>query len=331
MIPGLMLKVQRRAGDGLGSEFHGDVGGADFCHSLNDHIAGEFGAVAFAAEMAQIEVTQFGGHDFLRGIGGIGVGEMTVAAGDALLETPRAAGILQEFQVVVGLQDEDVGGANAFQRQLGGMAQISQKADVAARRVQEKTDGIRGVVRDAEGVNDDVADFKAAAGGEDSTIKLGLELPFDAVLGGTVAVDGNLQLGAEGGESVDMVGVLVGDEDAREAFRRAANGGQALADLTQAEPGIDENAGFGRLQVGTITAGAAAKNRELNGHSITVVGGVRRGNIFPEGEGFGAGTSAGVRWLICCCKGRLSTVGCGNLAGRFQLKAKITPNSCLSY
>ena len=46
--------------------------------------------------------------------------------------------------------------------------------------------------------------------------------------------------------------MFVGDEDARERFRGAGDGGQALADLAPAKAGVDQQAGFTRFQVGAI-------------------------------------------------------------------------------
>ena len=63
-----------------------------------------------------------------------------------------------------------------------------------------------------------------------------------------------------------MVGMFVGDEDAGEIFRRAANRGKSLADLTPAEARIDEDAGFVGFHVGAIAGRTAAENGEANSH-----------------------------------------------------------------
>lgn len=320
-----MFERERGAGECLGGELHGNMRGTDFRQPLADHLLGEFRAVAFPAEMAKVDVAQVGRHDFLCGIGGVGVGQMAVPAGDALLEAPRASGILQHLQIMVRFQNEDVGGADAFQGEFGRMAKVSQKADLARRGAEQKTNGIRGIVRNAESVHHDIANFKTAAGAEDAAIELGFKLPFNAFLGRTVTVDGNLQLRTKRRKPIDMVGVLVGDQDARESFRGAANGCQTLADLTQTEAGIDENAGFGGLQVGTITAGAAAENRELNGHSLTVVAGVVRGNIFCGKLAWRVEKSGRLSAWFSIIKRRLSALGFRNSSNAVRMKAKIRP------
>lgn len=111
---------------------------------------------------------------------------------------------------------------------------------------------------DGEGVDADFAQFKRGTGDEHAAIEFGRELAFDGFAGVAVAVDGDVELGGDGGETLNMIAVLVGDEDAGEAFRSAADGGEALTDLTPAEAGIDEQTRLTRLQIGTIATGTAA-------------------------------------------------------------------------
>ena len=60
--------------------------------------------------------------------------------------------------------------------------------------------------------------------------------------------------------------MLVRDQDALQILRRAADPGQTLADLTQAEPRVDQHAGLVGLQVGAIPGGTAAQNRQADRH-----------------------------------------------------------------
>src|SRR5215213_2059448 len=66
--------------------------------------------------------------------------------------------------------------------------------------------------------------------------------------------------------------MFVREQDAVEAFGRATDRGQAFADLAAGKSGVDEEAGFAGFQIGAISAGTAAKNRELNCHWRTSVG-----------------------------------------------------------
>ena len=206
---------------------------------------------------------------------------MAVTAGDALLETPRTRRILKHFEIVIGFEDENVGGADAFQDAFRRMAKIREEADVAGGRAQEKPDGVRGVVRNVERLDEDIADFKALAGFKEPAFEAVLELELGGFAGEAVAVDGDVELLAKGGKTVDVVGMLVGDEDAGETLGSAANERQTLAKLAQAEPGIDEDAGFFGFQIGAIAAGTAAQNREANGHRATLDSDEDGGNVFP--------------------------------------------------
>lgn len=147
------------------------MGGANVVELFGHDVFGEFGFVAFPAEVGEVKVAQAGGHDLGGGFGGGEVGEVAVAAEDALLEAPGAAGaVLQHFDVVIGFEDEDVGGANAFEDEFGGVAEIGGEADVAGRGAQEKADRVLGIVGDLKGFDQQVVQFKMVAGLKESPV-----------------------------------------------------------------------------------------------------------------------------------------------------------------
>ena len=114
-------------------EFCGYVVGADLLKARAHDAVREFRAVAFAAKVAEIKVTQTSGHDLFSGIRGVFIGEMSVPAEDALFEAPRPAdGVLQHFDIVVAFEDENVGGAGAFDDEFGDVSQVGGEANVAA-------------------------------------------------------------------------------------------------------------------------------------------------------------------------------------------------------
>src|ERR1039458_4924617 len=109
-------KLQRRARHILRGDLHLDVGGADFLEAVGHDAVGEFGLVALAAQVREVKLAQLGGHDLRGGFGGGFVGQMAVAAENALLEAPRAARtILQHLHVMIGFEHEDVRGADAVE------------------------------------------------------------------------------------------------------------------------------------------------------------------------------------------------------------------------
>jgi hypothetical protein len=135
-------------------------------------------------------------------------------------------------------------------------------------------------MRNAEGINDEVINLETGAGGEDAAIKFGLELKFEGFAGGTVAINGDVELGGEADEAVDVIRMFVGDEDAGQSFGGAADTGQPLTGLPGAETGVNKNAGLTGFQVRAVAGGTAAENRELYCHGWTVIGRDWRGNYF---------------------------------------------------
>ena len=119
-----------------------------------------------------------------------------------------------------------------------------------------------------ERLHHDVAHLKARAGGEEAAGEPRLELILDRFLRGPVAIDGNAQLLTQQRQTLHMIRVLVRDQNPGQVLRRAANGGEALANLPQAEPRVYEHAGLVGLHVGAIAGGAAAKDGQANRHSL---------------------------------------------------------------
>lgn len=265
-----MLEAKGGAGDILGGEFEFYVVRAEALEAIHHYIIGELRTVAFAAQVAEVEMAEVGRHDFPRGGGGVFVREMAVASGDALLEAPGPAGFLKHLQVVVGFEDKDVGGAHALEDGFRGVAEVGEKTDFRGAGVQEETDGVGGVMGNVERVHADIANLETGAGLKDATIKFGSGLIFDGFLRGAVAINGDAVLVGKAGQAADVVRVLVSDEDAVEFFGDAADAGEAFGDLSVAETGVNEQAGFLGLQIGAIAAGAAAEYRQLNSHAVEV-------------------------------------------------------------
>src|SRR5213594_164851 len=97
---------------------------------------------------------------------------MAVPALDALLDTPGPLPIvLQEFQIIISLQQEDVGCLDPLQDQFGSVSQIGQKPDVPLGRSQQKSNRIVGVVRNAERIDRDISNLKAVSGVKEPKIE----------------------------------------------------------------------------------------------------------------------------------------------------------------
>lgn len=122
-------------------------------------------------------------------------------------------------------------------------------------------------MRDVETLDGDVADFKAFPCSKQPAIKPLAELVFEGFLGGPIAVNGNVKPGAELNQPMNMISVFVRNENAGKVFRRAPDGSEALTNLAQAEPGINQDAGFVGFQISAIAGRTAAENSQTHCHA----------------------------------------------------------------
>lgn len=251
--------------------FHGGVGGTDAAEGFADDGLGEGRAIAVAAEVAEVEVTQLGGHDFCGDLRGCVVGKVAVPAEDALLGGPGTAGVvLEHFHVVIRFEDEDVGGADAFDNEAGGVAEIGEEANIPGGRAQEEADGIVGIMRDAEGIDGDISELEGGAGGEEAEVEGRLELGLDDFLGQAVAVNGDVQPAGEHAEALGVVGMFVGDENSVQVFGRSPDTEESLTNLARAEAGINEQTGVVGLKIGAVPAGTAGEDGKARWHDGTL-------------------------------------------------------------
>jgi len=269
----------------LRGELKLNVGGADVVELFGHDVVREFGAIAFPAQVGEIKMAQVGGHDLSDCFSGGFIREMAMAAQNALLQRPGTVRtFLQHLYVVIGFKDEDVRGARAFNHQLGHVPEIGDEPEIAGGGVEQKSDRVLGVMRDGEGVHLHVGDFKARAGVKEPAVEAGFEDAFKFIFGGAVAVNGDVEFLCDAGESLNMVGVFVGDENSGEILRRAPDAGKALPNLARAEAGIHKYPRLSGFDVGAIPAGTAAEDGKFNGHKRTLKSRAETGNFFRQGE-----------------------------------------------
>jgi len=257
---------------------------SELLQSFAHDLIGQFRAVAVTAEMAQIQMAQFRRNDLFGDVGRRDIGEVTPLALDSLFDAPGTSGVfLEQLQVMIGLQQENIRRADAFDDQLRGIAEVGQKTEVARPRPQEKTDGIARVVWNGKSIDANVTYLKRRAGAENAAVEeFGMELIFHRLLGVPVAVNRNLEFCAQRCQALHMIAVFVCYEDAVETFWCAANSKEAIADLPPTEAGIDEQTGFFSFQISAIARRTTAQNREFDCHAPTLVPGNYQGNPFAR-------------------------------------------------
>lgn len=240
-----------------------DVGRAELAEFGADDSLGEFGFVAVAAEVRENQVAEPVADDFGGDGGGGFIVEVPVPAHDALSGGPGTNGVvLEHSDVVIGFEDQEVHLPDAFDDELGGMAEVGNDADGVGAVMECEGDRVEGVVGDAEGFDGQVTNRESLAVGKDAPRDADAVGPVglfvDGFGGKAVRVDGDGMFFTDGTEAANVIGVFVGDEDGVEVVELPADGGEALGDLTAAEAGINENGGVGGLDEGAVAGAAAA-------------------------------------------------------------------------
>jgi len=229
-----------------------------------------------------------------------------VTAEDALLQRPRTTRtFLQHFHVVVGFKHEHVRGADAFEHELGDVAEIGGKTKIAGGGANQKTDRILRVVRNRKRFHAHVADVKSAAGvkqmpvnfslrtlGAGVTVERGrffafpfrLERPQRGVLRAAIAINRDVKFVREAEQAADVVAVFVREQNGGEIFRCAADRREPRADLARRKSRVHEDAHLGGFQVGAIAAGTAAEDGEFDGHELKLKRKTPSGKRKPAAE-----------------------------------------------
>lgn len=260
----------RSDGDALGGavlaggEEADAIAGAEGVEDGADGGQGEFWRVAVGAEVSEEDVREVVVEDAADQFGGADVGEVAVAGEDSLFDGPGAAGVvLQEVEVVVGLEQDRVAAADALDGQFGGVADVGEETDAGLGVFDDEADGVVGVMGDGKGVDREVADGEPVSGVEEApSVEVGQVLP-EAIGGEAIAVEGEAEGAAQDLQAGGVVGVFVGEEDPVEVGDIQANGRQPPGDLPRAEAGVDQEAGAGRFHQRTVTGTAATQYGQL--------------------------------------------------------------------
>lgn len=242
---------------------------------LADAAQGVGGRVAIGAEVAEDDVAEAGGGEAGDEFGGLFVGKVAVAGGDALLEGEGAAGVgFEEWPVVVGFEDE---GFDAFQSPddvFFGVAEVGGDGEAALAVAQGVADGFDGVVGKAEGPDFEVAVGEGLPALEDLPIGGLAELFLDDAGGAGAGEDGEGVLAEEDIESAGVVAVFVGEEDGAELGGVDAEGGEAQGRLFRAQAEIDEKVVVRGADEDGVAVAAAAEDGKFHGEKGS---GKRRG------------------------------------------------------
>jgi hypothetical protein len=230
----------------------GEVGADDM------HGALEF--VAFAAEMGEEDLPEGVAGDVGEEGGGHLVGEVALAAEDALLERPRAGGAVDEISSWLASR------TTSWQpRRRSRATEVAMPRSVAMPRResaagQHEADGLVGVVGQRKRQQLDVADGERRAGGEEVPAQ-----PLavaDVARGLAVGVELHVELLAEVGQADGVVGVLVGDADGADLGGVEPRQRHAPQGFARGDAGIDQQRRRGALDVDAVAAAAGGEHAD---------------------------------------------------------------------
>src|SRR5258708_37450356 len=147
---------------------------------------------------------------------------------------------------MVRFHDQHIAAAQVVANADRKVAQIGGNADLDAFRAEGESDGISRVVRNGERPYRNVADLKAMAGFEALIL---LELrpltllmsnrPRPGLVRRAGHVDRDAQLLCQRGQSIDVVGMLMRDQNGRERVRVLSQSLHALESLAAGDAGVD--------------------------------------------------------------------------------------------
>src|SRR5579872_938369 len=221
------------------------------------HYSRNFRMIVVLAEMAQNQgrgggielVAQVIAHHF--------VGQVAVAAHDALLHRPGIGSDLQHVEVVIGFEQQHVRAAQMELDRVRDISEIGDDADLDALRLKAKAYRVDGIMRNGEAVDFDVADGQARARLKALQAR-GTAFPIDQRRREATDVNHGSDFLREPRQAADVIRVLVRDQDGVDAVGLLANGCQALRELLETEAGVDQDAGLlGRDQ--RAVSGTAAR------------------------------------------------------------------------
>ena len=237
-----------------------DVAEADGGEMGANDVEGAFEFVAFAAEMGNEDLAKGVAGDVFEELCGGFVGQVPLAAEDALFQRPGAGGAADEIDVVVGLQDEELAAAEAFARDLGGHAEIGGHAHAGRAAGKDEADRVVGVVGEGKGQNGNIADGEGRAGGKEVPAQaFGIA---DVARGFAVGKEFEAELPAQDAEAAGMVGMLVADADGAELGGVEPGGIHAPEGFAGGDARVDENGRGRAFDVDAVAAAAGSQHAD---------------------------------------------------------------------
>ena len=223
------------------------------------------GVVAVFAKMAEDNVVKVVVRDGFHEFSNLIVREMPVPGADALLRRPRTFCIrLEQVGIVIGFDKKGVRSLEAILDESRDEADVAENAQLGFDVLNDKSNGIHGIVRDWKTLDAKILEIEGAAGLHQlpPRFAFGIQALHDRFLSEGGAEQGNGVFSANDIDPTGVIAVLVAQENAMNRVNAHARGFQARNDLLGAKACIDQDRGVLGGNDGTIAGAAAAEDGE---------------------------------------------------------------------
>ena len=238
-----------------------------------------------------------GKHEIARAaVETLGIGEkrtdclirkMAGAAHDALFDVPRVGTDLQHLHIVIGFEHQAIAIAQVLLYQFGHVTEIGHQRKLHPGGAKREAERVDGVVGNTKRRDFDIAHAKSLTGLDEfdafeaACVPLGKKAQRFGVRLST-EIYGSVPFGKQRGETADMIGVFVRDENTVEAIDRMRKRGEAPQRLALPEPGIHQQARPGSLEQGAIARTARRENAHAKADGLSP--GIGRDASPPKNE-----------------------------------------------
>ena len=183
------------------------------------------------------------------------VRKVSPAAHDPLLNRPWITAVLEHVQVVVRFQQYHIGTSQVHFNGIGHVTEVRYDSNTNSLRTECVTDRIDRIMRNGEAFYLEVTHGEAAAGLE--KFEPHLELPVDACRRRIGEIDRNIEFSNDGGETANMITVLVRNQDCIEILDPLSDRCQASGYFTAAQSSINKHTSSASRNVSGIARTAA--------------------------------------------------------------------------
>jgi hypothetical protein len=208
------------------------------------------------------------------------VGEMAVAAADALFELPWVGAVDEELHIVIRFEDEAVATRQTRLDELSRDSEVRTDAQAASFVLDDEPSRLSRIMRDGERVDTQISQHKRSPRLEYLAMWQGPNLCREAFQSPSTEKDREIIATAEGPAAPNMIQVLVAEDQTVELIRFDGGLIEAANELLGTQPRIHQDSGSLAANQRCVPFGATGKNLEKKCH-------ISRTSAYPTGHPIG--------------------------------------------